>query len=445
MAGVDGHDGAWSPDGRNLLYAKGHDIFVADQDGSDNHKLITISGKAFWLRWSTDRTRIRFTMVDPTSSARTLWECRADGRNLHRLSISWENQPDECCGEWAPDGKDFYFRTFLEARTEIWAIAEPSFFQRTYKPIRLTTGPIVFASLVPSRDGKQLFTVGVQPKWEALSYDLKTRSATRLIPEVSAFGPSLSRDGSWIAYVERMEGRGKGPTLWRSRPDGSERLQLSEPPLFVGPLRWSPDSTQIAFMGKLRDKPWNVYLVSKSGGAPRALLNDGRNAVDPEWSPDGRSLMFGRPPEYWAEAGTPKAIHTMHLASNKISTLPGSDGLYSPRWSPNGRYVVAMPLDEKKLVLFDFATQQWKDFASFPHIGSPQWSPNSEYVYIDGFDNQLLRIRRTDGKLEKVLDLKTVDPNALVCYFETVAPDGRLLLACPLARGDIYALDLDLR
>lgn len=443
LSGVDGHDGAWSPDGRHLLYAQEHEVYVAEHDGSNSRKLMTTSGKAFWLRWSPDGTRIRFTLVDPTSSARTLWECRADGSDLHRLSISWAKQPDECCGEWAPDGKHFYFRTFLDARTEIWAIREPRFPQRTHKPVQLSTGPIVFASLVPSRNGKQLLTVGVQPKWEVLSYEPKTRNTTHLLPEVSAFGPSLSRDLSWIAYVERVEGRGKGPTLWRSKLDGSERLQLSEPPLFVGPLRWSPDSTQIAFMGKTRDKPWNIYLVARSGGAPRALLNDGRNAVDPEWSPDGSSLMFGRPPEYWAEAGQPKAIHTLDLTSNQISKLPDSDGLYSPRWSPNGRYVVAMPLDEKKLVLFDFAARRWKDFAAFPHIGSPQWSPDSEYVYIDGFDNEVVRIRRRDGKLEKILDLKTVDPNALLCYFGTVASDGKLLLACPLARGDIYALDLD--
>ena len=66
-------------------------------------------------------------------------------------------------------------------------------------------------------------------------------------------------------------------------------------------------------------------------------------------------------------------------------------------------------------------------------------------MYIDGFDNEVVRIRRIDGKLEKILDLKTVDPSALLCYFETVTSDEKLLLSCPLARGDIYALDLDLR
>jgi Tol biopolymer transport system component len=366
---IDGQDGAWSSDGRRL--------FIAEPDGSNSRKLVTTRGKPFWLRWSPDDSRIRFTQVDSMSNAQTLWECKADGGNLHRLPISWDKQPQECCGEWGSDGKYFFFRTFLDARADLWSIAEPSFLSPNPKPIRLTSGPLEFASAILSRSGKQLFRVGVEPKWEVLSYSLRNQRASIWIPDRSAYSPSTSPDGRWIAYIEL---RGKESVLWRSKPDGSDRLQLSEPPLFVSITRWSPDGKQIAFMGKTPDKPWNIYVVPMDGGVPRVLLNDGRNAVDPAWSADGHSVIFGRPPDSWAEAGAPKAIYTLNLISNEISQLPGSEGFYSPRWSPNGRYVVAMPLDEKKLVLFDFATLQWKDLAALPHIGSPQWSPDSNYI-----------------------------------------------------------------
>ena len=441
LGSIDGEDAAWSSDGRHILYAHGDDLFIAEQDGTKSHKLVTTPGKAFWLRWSPDDSRIRFTLVDPTSNSQTLWECRADGSNLHRFPISWDKQPQECCGEWGSDGKYFFFRTFLDARADLWSIAEPSFLGWNSKPNRLTSGPLELASATLSRSGRQLLTVGVEPKWEILSYNLRTQRVSTWIPDRSGYSPSTSRDGRWIAYAEV---RGKESVLWRSKPDGSDRLQLSEPPLFVSITRWSPDGKQIAFMGKTPDKPWNIYVVPMDGGVPQALLRDGRNAVDPEWSADGHSVMFGRPPESWAEAGAPKAIYTLNLISNEISKLPGSEGFYSPRWSPDGRYVVAMPLDEKKLVLFDFATLQWKDLAALPHIGSPQWSPDSNYIYIDCFDNLVVRIRRVDGKVERIVDLKTIDSNALICYFQNVAYNGDLLLACPLERGDIYALDLDL-
>ena len=441
LGSIDGQDGAWSSDGRRFLYAQGHDLFIAEPDGSNSRKLVTARGKPFWLRWSPDDSRIRFTQVDSTSNAQTLWECRADGGNLHRLPISWDKQPQECCGEWGSDGRYFFFRTFLDARADLWLIAEPSFLSRNPKPIRLTSGPLEFASAILSRSGKQLLTVGVEPKWEVLSYNLRNQRASIWIPDRSTYSPSTSRDGRWIAYVEL---RGKESVLWRSKPDGSDRLQLSEPPLFVSMTRWSPDGKQIAFMGKTPDKPWNIYVVPMDGGVPQVLLNDGRNAVDPAWSADGHSVIFGRPPDSWAEAGAPKAIYTVNLSSNEISQLPGSEGFYSPRWSPDGRYVVAMPLDEKKLVLFDFATLQWKDLAALPHIGSPQWSPDSNYIYVDCCDNLVVRISRVDGKVERIVDLKTMDPNALICSFQNVAYNGDLLLACPLERGDIYALELDL-
>src|SRR6516225_5321846 len=125
LGSIDGEDAAWSSDGRHVLYAQGDDLFIAEQDGTKSHKLVTTPGKAFWLRWSPDDSRIRFTVVDPTSNSQTLWECRADGSNLHRFPISWDKQPQECCGEWGSDGKYFFFRTFLDARADLWSIAEP--------------------------------------------------------------------------------------------------------------------------------------------------------------------------------------------------------------------------------------------------------------------------------------------------------------------------------
>ena len=66
---------------------------------------------------------------------------------------------------------------------------------------------------------------------------------------------------------------------------------------------------------------------------PQQVLAGERNEVDLEWSPDGRSLMFGRPPDIMAEAGLPKAIHIVDLKTKQVSTLPHSEGLFGPRWS----------------------------------------------------------------------------------------------------------------
>ncbi len=114
----------------------------------------------------------------------------------------------------------------------------------------------------------------------------------------------------------------------------------------------------IAFMGKEPGKTWKIYSVSAEGGRPQIVSEEVRSQADPDWSPDGKAIVYGRPSEYMAEDSTPKSIQIVDLTSKLVSTVPGSEGLFSPRWSPDGRYIVAMPLDQHKLMLFDLAAQE---------------------------------------------------------------------------------------
>ena len=443
MGNIDGQDGAWSPDGHRVVYSNQQDLYLADSDGLNSRKIASTPGKPFWIRWSPDATRIRFTSVDPVTSAQTLWESLADGTGLHRLSISWDKQAQECCGEWTADGRYFVFRTLRNNQSEIWLTREKGFSRQAYRPVQLTTGPLDSVAAIPSHSGKQLFTIEVQPKAELLRYDLRTHQLAPYLAGTSAHGTSVSADGRWIAYVEE---RGKEALLWRGRPDGSDRLQLTASPMIVGWSQWSPDGKQIAFMAKMPDRHWNIYVVPASGGSPRALLPAEHDSADPEWSPDGHSLMFGRIPGYMGEAAAPRAIYIINLDTNQVTTLPGSEGLYSPHWSPNGRYVVAMPLSEDKLMLFDFATQRWTKLIDSPlGIGTPRWSQDSEYVYFDRhIRDALVRVARSSHKLERVLDLKSANPNSSECDFDNMTSDGAPLISCWLDGGDIYALDLEL-
>src|SRR3989442_835700 len=94
--------------------------------------------------------------------------------------------------------------------------------------------------------------------------------------------------------------------------------------------RWSPDGKQIAFQGMTRDKPWAMYLISAGGGHPEEVAP---GLGDIGWSPDGQSLVFGDT-RLVSEPGPSHglAIHVMDLKTRQVSTLPGSEGLYSPRW-----------------------------------------------------------------------------------------------------------------
>ena len=80
---VANHAGStWSPDQQHLAFAHGSDLYLANADGTDPHKLITVSGSPWLPRFSPDGLRIRFSIL---KSEPSLWEIRADGSGLHAL------------------------------------------------------------------------------------------------------------------------------------------------------------------------------------------------------------------------------------------------------------------------------------------------------------------------------------------------------------------------
>jgi hypothetical protein len=89
-------------------------------------------------------------------------------------------------------------------------------------PVRLTNGPISYSSFAASPDGKQIFAVGAQRRGELVRYDPKTREFLPYLGGISAADPTFSHDGKWMAYMSYPE-----HTLWRSRSDGSDRVQLT--------------------------------------------------------------------------------------------------------------------------------------------------------------------------------------------------------------------------
>ena len=97
-------------------------------------------------------------------------------------------------------------------------------FAGTPKPIQVTSSPMSLSSPLPSKDGKKLFVVGETIHGELMRYDLKSGQFAPFLGGISAETPAFSRDGQWVAYVSYPEG-----ILFRSKADGSERLQLTYP------------------------------------------------------------------------------------------------------------------------------------------------------------------------------------------------------------------------
>ena len=122
--------------------------------------------------------------------------------------------------------------------------------------MQLTAGPLAYAQPTPSLDGKQIFAIGVQRRGELVRYDLQAKQFVPFLSGISAWGPTFSTDGKWVAYTSYPD-----QNLWLSREEGSERKQLTFSPMVVRYPFLSPDGKRVAFGTVDGD----LYLIDADG------------------------------------------------------------------------------------------------------------------------------------------------------------------------------------
>ena len=455
LGNLTGHSAGWSPDGQSIAYAvangDANDLYVAARDGSATRRLGRIENAYVGLiRWSPDGKVLR--MIVQRESSGSVWEVSTDGINLHDMDLLLGQHRQIMDMNWTPDGKYFLFTAgrgntfspFIPVGGDIWALAEanPLSPRRTAVPIQLTTGAMSFWSPTPSSDGKQVFATGGQTRGELARYDLKSRKLEPFLSGISAEQLDFSKDGKWLTYTTFPDG-----ILWRSRVDGSERRQLTNPPLTAELPHWSPDGTRIAFSGLLPGETWKIYVVSAEGGTPEVVSQGERAELDPTWSKDGNSLTYGN-----MNLAAKVRISSVDLRTGRESTIPGSEGMFSPRVSPDNRFIVAMDAPgDSKMFLFDRETQKWAVLMSNqkPGLSWEQWSDDSRSVYVADFTDRhapsVYRIRIPDGKIERVAAFEV--PEGITGYWIGwigVDPNGNPLVLRDLSIQEIYALDVDL-
>jgi serine/threonine protein kinase len=436
------HGATWAPDGQHIVYVRKSGLYVCNADGTDSRELVGVSGVPFAPRFSPDGRRLRFTVRDTNQRTSSLWEVSADGKDLHPLLSEWNKPPQEFGGTWTPDGKYFLFESTRDHTQNIWARHEgTSLFRKAgAEPTQLTIGPLLFSNPTPSADGKKLFVIGQQRRFDLIGLDSKSQQFSVYLPGVSAGEADIQRNGDWITYVVHPE-----LTLWRSKLDGSSRTQLTYAPMQVHMPLWSPDGTQIAFMASRPGRPWKIFVIPAGGGTPQEVTAGDRNQGDPTWTPKGDSILFAGMP--WLEYGTVSGpnIHLVDLKTSQISDVPGSENLFSPRCSQDGHYIAALSADSTKLMLYDTEKKSWKELA-VARFGFETWSRDGKYLYAEDYSDKtddLVRINVASRKVERLFSLKEVprgfDPWE---FWIGLASDDSLLLMRDKSTQEIYSLDV---
>jgi Tol biopolymer transport system component/DNA-binding winged helix-turn-helix (wHTH) protein len=429
------HDATWMPNGEDVLFAAEEKLFVAHVKDGSIEEMAKLSGRAFWLRWSSDGRRLRFTIFDPITHTQALWQLEAANPNPKPLLQGWKEDADTCCGVWTADGSSFIFQAMHGNESDLWRMGG----RGVGTPQRLTDGPMVFQGPVAARTGTRIFFTGVDVQSDVEVYR----------PQSADFGPmqgflrdahrlEFSRDKQWVAWAD-TNGR-----LWRARIDGSEKLQLTPDAIQVFLVRWSPDGNRLALMGRESGKAWQIYLVKADGSALERVIQESRNAGDPTWSADGRSLAFGRVPDLMGKEEATRMVQIVNLETRAVQTLPRSENLFSPRWSPDGRYIAAISLDQRRLMLYDTATRQWRQIA-YGSFADPVWTSDSRAIFAHGFMDArqpIFRIALQDGHMEEVATLANFHAGSIMDFFFCgLTPDNLAVVRAQRATGNLYSLN----
>jgi Tol biopolymer transport system component len=203
---------------------------------------------------------------------------------------------------------------------------------------------------------------------------------------------------------------------------------------------WSPDGKRIAFMGQAPNQPSRIFIINASGGQLQAVKpGDSLEQGVPSFSGDGRYLAFGE--LRYRHSDDEMSIRLLDSKTGKETILPGSQGKWTPRWSPNGRYISAVATNSGSLALFDCARRRWTPLATAGEIDDPVWSIDSRFVHFSALTGEdggraLFRVRVADAVVERLAPY----PASLVRW-SGVGPDGSPLVLSSTRIEDIYAID----
>ncbi len=174
--------------------------------------------------------------------------------------------------------------------------------------------------------------------------------------------PSFSQDGKLLAFTGQRSGK---DVLYVMDVARRRVIRRIEPPVdqVLNPA-FSPDNQRLVFSG-LSGGLTDLWVVNVDGSNARALFRDMHGDAHPQWSPDGRTIAFasdrGTDTDFSVLRFGKHRISLLDVESGAVRVLPGQAGLnINPQWAPDGKSLIFVSdrTGVANLFLFDLESQQ---------------------------------------------------------------------------------------
>ncbi len=431
-----------SPDANRLAIGLPDGIYIQFITTGERKKIKPMkSSRSVW--WHPSGHIVGFLDGPGEDSKTRAWQVNDDGSHL--LRIVPEQEQMQWRGTWSLDGKRFFYSSFEEGSRNM------DVFLRTQaggvlgwlrKPVvtRLTAtgGRFKGWPTIDPIDPKRLYVAGWSERAETMRYDRNARNWVPFLPGFSGDQIERSPDGQWLVYRKFP-----GDELHKCRVDGSGDLRLASGVMAINP-HWSPDGKRIAFAGVRSgtNKNLGLWLVSKDGGDAAPYRLDIDIGYDAIWSEDGKRILFAQGGDRTdaLPAGASR-IRILDLDTGKIQTIPKGESLFSPRWSPDEKQVLALDIRNEHVHVFDAAKIEWKEVTK-EVSGYPTWSADGKWIYAwDPPAHMIFRVEIATGRREEIVRPDFGMP--VSSFWVGWTGDWDPLMLRDLGSDQIYRIDLD--
>ena len=217
-----------------------------------------------------------------------------------------------------------------------------------------------------------------------------------------------SRNGQ-IAWKSFTHQGSKTWSIYAANPDGSNVHRLTHPRAGVEDdlPDWSPDGSNVIFLrifqpeGNPPTVPDEIMRVNADRSGLRQIGSCQRPCVangDPQYSSDGRRIVFTRATLVKGNAGLAVAVWIMdatgrHAHQITQLTIPTRSEDHEPAWSPDGKHIVFTRLNDtaappNKQALFIVASSGGVPHRITPwtlNAGGANWSPNGSTILFQSY------------------------------------------------------------